>query len=190
MFGSFDGAEHDRAGAVAEQHAGRAIGVVDDARHHVGADHERVLRAARRDDRVADRQRIGERRARRRQIESPRLLRADLRLHQARGAREQHVRRHRADDDHVDVVRRQARLRDRLPRRHRRQVARRHAGIDDVALANAGALHDPLVGRLDHLLEVGVGEDARRHVGGQALDLDTADVQNNPLPGTARPKYS
>ena len=33
----------DRAGAVAEQHAGRAIGVVDDARHHVGADDERVL---------------------------------------------------------------------------------------------------------------------------------------------------
>ena len=81
-------------------------------------------------------------------------------------------------------------LLDRLARRLRRQIARRHAGIDDVALADAGALHDPLVGRLDHLLEVGVGEHARRHVGGQALDLDTADVQNNPLPGTVRPKYS
>ena len=79
---------------------------------------------------------------------------------------------------------------DRLPRRFRRQVARRHAGIDDVPLADAGALHDPLVGRLDHLLEIGVGQQARRHVGRQALDLDTADVQNNPLPGTVRPKYS
>ena len=35
--------DDDRAGAVAEQHAGRAILVVDDARHHVGADHQRVI---------------------------------------------------------------------------------------------------------------------------------------------------
>ena len=133
---------------------------------------------------------VGERRARRRQVESPGLVGADLRLHQARGAREQHVRRHRADDDHVDVVGRQAGALDRFARRHRRQIARRHAGIDDVALADAGALQDPFVGGLDHLLEVGIGEQLRRHVRGQALDLYPADVQNNPLPGTVRPKYS
>ena len=102
----------------------------------------------------------------------------------------QHVRRHGADDDQVDVVGRQAGALDRLARRFVRQVAGRHAGIDDVPLANAGALQDPLVGRLDQLLEIGIGQQARRHVGGQALDLDAADVQNNPLPGTVRPKYS
>ena len=35
-------ADDHGAGAVAEEHAGRAIGVVDDARHHVGADHQRM----------------------------------------------------------------------------------------------------------------------------------------------------
>ena len=44
--------EHGGAGAVAEQHARRAIGVVDDARHDVGADDERVL--ARRRSRPSD----------------------------------------------------------------------------------------------------------------------------------------
>ena len=190
MFSSSDGAEHHRAGAVAEQHARRAIGVVDDARHHVGADHERVLGAARRDDRVADRQRVRKGGTRRRQIETPRLVRANLRLHQARGARKQHVGRDRADDDHVDVVRRQPGLLDRLLRRFGREIARRDARIDDVALLDAGALQDPFVGGLDHLLEIRIGQQLRRHIGGQALDLDAADVQNNPLPGTVRPKYS
>ena len=46
--------QHDRAGAVAEQNARRAIGVVDDARHHVGADDERVLDRAGRDHLIAD----------------------------------------------------------------------------------------------------------------------------------------
>ena len=35
--------EHHGAGAVAEEDARRAIGVVDDARHDVGADDERVV---------------------------------------------------------------------------------------------------------------------------------------------------
>ena len=35
----------------------------------------------------------------------------------------------------------------------------------DVALADAGALQDPLVGRVDHALEIGVAENPRRHVG-------------------------
>ena len=39
--------EHDRAGAVAEQHAGGAVLEVEDAREHLGADDER-LRGARR----------------------------------------------------------------------------------------------------------------------------------------------
>ena len=72
-------------------------------------------------------------------------------------------------------------------RRFLRQVRRRHARIDDVPLADAGALHDPFVRGLDQLLEIGVGQQARRHVGRQALDLSS---QNNPLPGIGRSKYS
>ena len=106
----------------------------------------------------AHRQRVGERRARRRQIEAPRARRADLVLHQAGGAGKQHVGRDGADDDQVDVVRGQSGLLDRDERGLLREVRRRHAGIDDVTLANAGALHDPLVGGFDQLLEIGVGQ--------------------------------
>ena len=38
--------EHHRAGAVAEQHAGRAVLEVEDAREHFGADHQRACVAA------------------------------------------------------------------------------------------------------------------------------------------------
>ena len=104
----------DRSGAVAEQHAGRAILVVDDARHHVGADDQRVLVRAARHHLARRRQRVGERRAGRAQVESPRVVRADLVLHQTRGARKHHVRRDGADDDEADVVGREPGALDRL----------------------------------------------------------------------------
>ena len=117
---------------------------------------------------LAGRQRVGERRAGGAEIEAPRVVRADLVLQQARGARKHHVRRDRADDDEADVVGRRARrCAIALERRFLAEIGRRHARIDDVPLADAGALQDPLVGRLDHLLEVGVGQHARRHVGRQ-----------------------
>ena len=43
-------------------------------------------------------------------------------------------------------------------RGHRRG---RLVGGRDAPLADAGARHDPLVGRVDHPLEVGVGQDLR-----------------------------
>ena len=54
------GLDHGSAGAVAEDHAGRPIGVVDDARHHVGADHQRVLASARGHHLGRGGQRVGE----------------------------------------------------------------------------------------------------------------------------------
>ena len=109
---------HDAgAGAVAEQHARRAILVVDDARHHVGADDQRVLVRPARHNLHGRRQRVGERRAGGAQVEAPGAVRADLVLQQARRARKHHVGRHRADDDEPDVVGREAGARDGLERR-------------------------------------------------------------------------
>ena len=39
--------EHDGAGAVAEQHAGGAVGPVENARKRLGADHQRALKTRR-----------------------------------------------------------------------------------------------------------------------------------------------
>src|SRR6185369_2405285 len=107
-------------------------------------------------------QRVGEPRAGRAEVESPRLLRADLVLQQARRARKHHVGRRRADDEEIDVRGGETRLRDRLERGLLREVGRGNAWIDDVALADAGALLDPLVAGLDHLLEVAVRQHAWR----------------------------
>ena len=71
---SVDGAHHRRAGAVAEQHAGRAIGVVDDARHHVGADHQHVVVRAGGDELRRRRQRVGEAGAGGAEVEAPGAL--------------------------------------------------------------------------------------------------------------------
>ena len=62
----------------------------------------------------------------------------------------------------------------------------RDAGIDDVPLADAGALQDPLVGRVDHLLEIGVRQHARRHVRRQSRNLHRSQRQlttDVPFPG-------
>ena len=72
-------------------------------------------------------------------------------------------------------------------RRFLRQIGRRDAWIDDMALADSGALQDPVVGGIDEPLQIGIGEQARRHIGRQTLDLCP---QNNPLPGMVRLKYS
>jgi hypothetical protein len=150
--------------SVAEQDARRAIGVIEDARHHVGADHERVLVRACRHQLAGGRQRIGERGTGSADVEAPRVVSADLVLNQASRAREHHVGGDGADHDDADVVGRETRPRDGRDRGFPAEIRRRDPRPRDVALANADALHDPLVGRVEHLLEIGIGQDSRRHV--------------------------
>ena len=45
-----------------------------------------------------------------------------------------------------------------------RQIGCHLAGRRDAALMNAGALHNPFVGRVDHLGQFGIGQDALRQV--------------------------
>ena len=86
---------------------------------------------------------------------------------------------------------------DGLFRRFRRQIGRGDAGLDDVALADAGPLQNPFVAGVYHLLEIGVGEHFRRHVGGETGDARTAHGarrivyhRRESLPGAVSPKYS
>ena len=68
-----------RAGTIAENNAGRAILVVDDARHHVGADHERVIVARRwRQAGWPPSSAYVNARTGRAQVEAPGAMRADL----------------------------------------------------------------------------------------------------------------
>ncbi len=73
------------------------------------------------------------------------------------------------------------------------EVGRRDARIDDVALADAGALQDPFVAGLDHLLEIGVGQDFRRDIGGEAGNLHGPErlrYHRRSFAGAVNPKYS
>ena len=117
------------------------------------------------DELARGRQRVGERGARGAQIESPRAVRADLMLDQARRARKHHVGRHGADHDQIDVVDCEARVRNRAQRRLLAEIRGGHARLDDVALADACALQNPFVRGLDELLQIRVGQELRRHVG-------------------------
>ena len=53
----------------------------------------------------------------------------------------------------------------------------RLVGRGDPPLADAGPADDPLVGRVDHPLEVGVGQDLRRGVAAPAGDVRVARVR-------------
>ena len=200
------GRRHDRrARAVAEQDAGRAVLVVDDARHDVGADDERVLVRAGRHELAGRRQRVGEGRAGARSGRSP-----------TRGARRSSCwSRHAVLGNIMSGVTVPTTmtpmssgvspaLLDRLERRLLAQVRRRHARIDDVPLADAGPLeiHSSVVSTI--FSRSALVSSARRHVGRQRRDrppphrravlktthlaVDRFTTVVNPFPGQSSPK--
>ena len=163
--------DHDGARAIAEQHAGRAIGVVDDARHDVGAHRQRVAMRPGRHHMRRRRQRVGEARAGRAQIEAPR-----------RSAPILSCSRHAVLGNIMSGVVVPTTMKSMscgvrpacaiaLERRLLRQIRRGHAGIHHVALADAGALENPLVAGIDQLFEILVREQTRRNVGREPADL-------------------
>src|SRR5271163_4519628 len=64
------GVEYDRAGAVAEQHAGAAIGPVEKPGKRLGADHQRPRKSSRLDEPIGHSQSVDEARTYRLEIES------------------------------------------------------------------------------------------------------------------------
>ena len=93
-----------RAGAVAEQHAGVAIGPVDHARQDLDADDQHALELPALDERVGDRHAVDEAGARRRDVERRALPGdAELLLHRHRDRRHRHVGRDGRHDDAVDA---------------------------------------------------------------------------------------
>ena len=158
-------------GAVAKNNAGGAIGVVDDRRHNVGANHENSFMRARGDELRAGLHGIDKCGAGGGEVESPNPGRAQLVLHQAGGGGKKHIGRDGADDDGVDVVRREPALSQGFLRRLDREVAGGHSFFDNVPFANSDAGENPVIGGVDHFLQVGVGEKARWNVSAKGADL-------------------
>ena len=59
---------------------------------------------------------------------------------------------------------------ERAPARLGGELGERLAVVEDAPLADAGAAHDPLVGRVEALDELGVGDDALGERGADAED--------------------
>src|SRR6266853_6711833 len=125
-----------------------------------------------RDELRARLQRTNKCRACSREIESPNILRAELVLNKTSGRGEKHVGRNRSHNDRVEIGRVDAALGKRLLRRLDRKIAGRNTLVCKMTLADADALHDPLVIGIDKFFEVGVGKKARRNVGAESADLN------------------
>jgi hypothetical protein len=156
--------QDDGAGAVAEQHAGAAVLPVEDARERLGADHQRALEGAGLEQRVDGREPIDEAGAHRVQVERGALRDAEPGLHRHGTRRKRVVGRRGRQHDQVDRVRLDMRGRERGARRLDGEIGGELPGGGDPALADAGALGDPLVRGVDRLGKLRIGEDALRQV--------------------------
>src|SRR5208282_2309758 len=92
-------------------------------------------------------------------------------LDQAGCGGKKHVGSDRGDDDGVEVRWSQATLGKGFLSGLNGEVARGDPFCNDVAFPNANAGKYPFVSGVDHLFEVGVGENAWRYVGAESADL-------------------
>src|SRR5262245_20734590 len=165
------GLQHGGARGVGQQDAGAPVGEVGDPGQALGADAEHPAVLPGLDELGADGEAVDGSRARGQHVDRAGAPAAETMLQDVGGGGEEHVGRGRAHDDEVDVLGHEVRVLERLLRRPEREIGGGLALVDDVALADARPLHDPLVVGVHHLLEVGVGQDALRGVRPHADDL-------------------
>ena len=152
--------QHHGAGAVAEQHAGAAVVPVEDAREGLGADHQRALEGAGAQELVGGRQREDEARADRLQVERRAMGDAEAVLHRHRGGGKVLSGVEVASTIRSIDCASTCGIGERGARGMQREIGGELAGGGDMALADAGALHDPFVGGVDRLCQFGIGENA------------------------------
>ena len=160
--------QHDRTGAVAEQHAGAAVAPVENPRERLGADHQRALVGACTQEVVGGGERKDEAGTHRLQIEGGAVMDAKPVLHRDRGSRKRIVRRRRRQHDQVDRLRIDAGVFERGTRGVDRQMRGILAIGGDVTLPDAGALNDPLVRRIETGGQFRIGQHLLRQIGAAA----------------------
>ena len=158
------GFEDHGARPVREQHAGRAVLPIDDARERLGADHECALRFAQAHELVGNAERIEKAGARRLQAERRAAVDAESLLQQRADVGKHEIRRRRADADQIHVLGADAGVGHRAAGGMFGEIAGRLTVGRDMALLDAGTGAYPLVGGLDDSLEIRVGQDFFRQV--------------------------
>src|SRR5690606_13700240 len=110
-------------------------------------------------------------------------------LDEGGGGGERLIGRGGRQHDQVDVLRLKPRGLQRLARGIDGERGGRFVVLGDIALADAGALDDPLVAGIDALRELGIGDHAARKRRAAAAD-DRADHFAPPLPLVTRRRAS
>jgi hypothetical protein len=95
------------------------------------------------------------------------VVSSDRGLHAAGDRRTEFIRRDGRDEDHRDMFRKTPCVGQGLPCSDDGEIGCR-LRVDDAAFPNPRARDDPLVGRVDHGLEIGVGQDVWRNPGTSA----------------------
>ncbi len=162
--------EEGRACAIAEEHGSGPVEWIDDRAHEIGADDDNPFVNATRHQLSAGRKPVEKSRASRGQIEAPRPAQTQSILDEAGGRRKEHVGCDRRHDDGIDLIMRKTPLRQqtshRLSTHHRSSLA---WGTDST-LADTGPGDDPVIGGVQALGQLGVGENPIRNVRGNRGD--------------------
>ena len=161
------------SGTVAEQNAGRAVGVVHDARKRFRRDNQYGLCLAGFNVTVRNVGRGDKAGAGIVDIERADLTRTQLVLQDRRRIRRVGIRRAGADENEVKLLCSDACVRECVLCGTERQLPCMCI-LCDAALAHTGALHDPLIVGIDHFFQHGVGQDKIRNAGARA-DQFTVD---------------
>ena len=156
--------------AVAKEDAGVPVGPIHDAAEFVGAnDQDRFVRSGG-DELVGDLEAVEKARAGRADIHAGGIFCADEPLHMAGGGGEKIIRRDRANENQINFLRLDPRIFHGGLRGLRSHVACEFGVGGEAALADAGALDDPLVRGFDHRFQLGIGEHTIGHITARADD--------------------
>jgi len=165
------------ARAVSKQHAGIPILPVHDRRELLRTDDQHGVVGARHDELLCHLQGIDESRARSFEVKSRSPIRADLALDQRCRRRKGHVRGDRGDDNEFDVLRADPGLGHRFQGGLRAQVRSKFILRRNVALLDPGPRGNPLISRIYHFLQIGVGENFGRDIRSDAGDRTGAALE-------------
>ena len=173
--------EHDRAGAVAEQDAGRPVLPVEDAAERLRADHQRMIGHAALEHIVGDAERVEEAGADRGDVEGDAVVDAERGLDQGRAGRKGLVGRRGGEHDQADLARRRRRPRRAPcapPRSPASPWSRRRRRCGGPAMPVRSTIHSWVVST--RLGQLGVGDAPRRQRRAGADDAASGGVISPP----------
>ena len=164
--------EQQRAGAVAEDHRDVASGGADveTGRMDLAAHDQHASIAPGHDQRIRHLEGEEKAAALGAEIDAGDLAGVDGLVEEERGSGEVVLGGERRQQDAIDVAHLEVGLLERRECRFAGEVRGLLAGLHPASLANAGALLDPLLGRVHPLRQVRIGDDAIGHAHARADD--------------------